>query len=83
MIPTELERYESQWDDSVYQERRAALQSRRPRRQSVRYSAQKRRGDIPRGICARGCARSTLSHVLPSPAVGRGSHIVVGTLRVP
>jgi len=59
MISTELDRYESQWGDSVYEERRAALQSCRPQRKGVTYSAQKRRSDIPRGICARGRARST------------------------
>ena len=59
MTPTELDRYESQWGDSVYSDRLAARHACRPRRQAVRFATQKRRGDIPRGICARGRAQNT------------------------
>jgi len=59
MTTTELERYESQWGDSVYLDRLAARNQSRPRRRAVCFSAQKRRADIPRGISARGNARNT------------------------
>ncbi|MCE9557294.1 MAG: hypothetical protein K8T91_28430 [Planctomycetes bacterium] len=59
MTSTKFDRYESPWGDSDYEQRRAALPSRPPRRPAVHYAAQKRRRDIPRGISARGGARST------------------------